>query len=424
MSELPANSVLTVTGVTELIREALEPTFSGIWVQGEVSNFRRQESGHCYFSLKDENAQLPAVLFRQSALRVTTPLRDGMKVAAFGRISVYAPRGAYQLVCQMVLPAGQGSLAERFEALKRKLEAEGLFERGRKKPLPVLPRTIGIVTSPTGSVIRDILSILSRRGWKGRIVVLPARVQGEGAAEEIAAMVKFGGSSGLFDTLILARGGGSLEDLWPFNEELVARSVAACPIPTISGVGHETDFTLCDFAASVRAETPSAAAELVSSLWLDAEERVETAANGLRDEFDAFLDKARRDMKLVKTRLAAASPERQLANAQLRLDETTSRLRSVAALLLRDKRERLTQNAHGMRTAGPENIVRLANGKLEQIALRLTSASPESVVKRGYAIVRRGGEIVSDSALLRAGDALTLELRDGERAATVTGEGQ
>jgi exodeoxyribonuclease VII large subunit len=419
MPELPANSVLTVSGITELIRETLEPAFAGVWVQGEISNLRRQESGHCYFSLKDEGAQLPAVLFRQNALRLASPLRDGMKVNAFGRISVYAPRGAYQLVCQIVLPAGQGSLAERFEALKRKLEAEGLFDSSRKKPLPLLPRTVGIITSPTGAVIRDVLSILSRRGWRGRIVVLPARVQGEGAAEEIAAMLKRAGDCGLFDAIILARGGGSLEDLWPFNEEMVARTVAACPVPTISGVGHETDFTLCDFAASVRAETPSAAAELISSLWLDAEERVQNAENDVDAAVDAAIKKAETLLKLTATRLAAASPERLVDHAELRLDDITGRLRSAASHLLRDKEDALVDFAHRVRASGPENVIRLSQQKLDQIALRLDSASPGSVVKRGYAIIKRGGSIVSDSAELRQGDGVRIVLRDGEEQAVI-----
>jgi exodeoxyribonuclease VII large subunit len=420
MPEIPANSVLTVSGITELIRETIEPAFNGVWVQGEVSNLRRQESGHCYFSLKDEGAQLPAVLFRQNAMRLATPLRDGTKVNAFGRISIYAPRGSYQLVCQFVLPAGQGSLAERFEALKKRLEAEGLFEQSRKLPLPVLPRAIGIITSPTGSVIRDFLSILARRGWKGRVVVMPARVQGEGAAAEIAAMVKLGGTCGLFDTLVLARGGGSLEDLWPFNEEVVARAVAACPIPTISGVGHETDFTLCDFAASVRAETPSAAAELISSLWLDAEERVQNADNDIKGALDAALDSARHNVKLLSMRLASASPARQIEHAELRLDELSGRLNAATNTLLRDKADLLMSATHRMQTFGPDRIVKMSRQKLEQIALRLDSASPESVVRRGYAIVKRRGEIVSDGAALIAGEDISIRLRDGERGAVVS----
>jgi exodeoxyribonuclease VII large subunit len=419
MPELPVNSVLTVTGITELIRDTLEPAFSGVWVQGEVSNLRRQESGHCYFSLKDEGAQLPAVLFRQSAQKLALPLKDGMKVNAFGRISVYAPRGAYQLVCQFVLPAGQGSLAERFEALKRKLEAEGLFEAARKKKLPILPRNIGIVTSPTGAVIRDFLSILSRRGWKGRVVVLPARVQGAEAAAEIAQMVKLAGECGLFDTLVLARGGGSLEDLWPFNEEIVARAVAACPLPTISGVGHETDFTLCDFAASVRAETPSAAAELISSLWLDAEERIQNAANDADTAVDGAIERGRHMTKVLETRLAAANPTRQIENAHLRLDDLSGRLGSAVKSRLRDRRDVWTKLAHRVETAGPAGRVALARGKLEQIGLRLDSASPENVLRRGYAMVSSGGKIVSDAATLKAGDEIALKFRDGGKNAVV-----
>ena len=420
MPSMPVNEVLTVSGLTELLRETIEPAFAQVWVSGEVSNFRRQESGHCYFSLKDEGAQLPVVLFRQNALRLQTPLRDGVKVSAFGRISIYAPRGSYQLVCQFIVPSGQGSLAERFEALKRKLEAEGLFDPAHKHPLPTLPCSIGIITSPTGSVLRDFISILRRRGWKGRVVVLPARVQGAEAAGEIAAMVKRGASCGLFDTLVLARGGGSMEDLWPFNEEVVARAVAECPIPTISGVGHETDFTLCDFAASRRAETPSAAAELISSLRMDAEDRVRCADDDLQDHADTALERAKARIHIAATRLGAVGPERLIEHAELRLDELAGRLHSAISSRLRDRRDIVVRLASRTAAAGPEHVANLARQKVEQLALRLESASPQSVLKRGYAMIKRpSGEIVSDSIALREGEGIRIQLRDGEIGADI-----
>ncbi|MFA5257321.1 MAG: exodeoxyribonuclease VII large subunit [Opitutales bacterium] len=420
----PSDEVLSVSALTELLRELIEPEFAQVWVEGELSNFRRQDSGHCYFSLKDEGAQLPAVLFRQSARNVETPLRDGMKVAAFGRLSIYPPRGGYQLICQFILPAGQGALRERFEILKRKLEAEGLFEAARKKPLPALPRSVGIITSPTGAALRDFLSILSRRGWKGRVVVLPARVQGAEAAGEIAAMTKLAAKSGLFDLLVLARGGGSLEDLWAFNEEVVARAVAACPLPTISAVGHETDFSLCDFAADRRAETPSAAAELISSLWLDAKDAVRIAARDIEHVCSARLERSRAKLDMLGARLGAAGPQRQIEHAWLRLDDCAGRLNNTLRERLRAKDDRLEKLTRRMDAAAPHQRINMARQKLEQLALRLESASPQSVLKRGFAIISRpGGGIVCDSAALRDAETVTLRMRDGEKEAVIGPKG-
>jgi len=420
MPEIPANAVLTVSGLTELVRGALEETFAEVWVQGEVSNYRRQESGHCYFSLKDEGAQLSCVLFRGDAARLAQPLRDGMKVNAFGRISVYAPRGSYQLVCRSVLPAGKGTLAERFEALKKRLAAEGLFEREKKKPLPVLPQKIAIVTSPTGAVMRDFVSILSRRGWRGRVVLFPVRVQGAGAAEEIAAAVERAGKCGAFDTIVLARGGGSLEDLWPFNEERLVRAVAGCPVPPVSGVGHETDFTLCDFAADRRAETPSAAAELISSLFLDARDRTGDAAERLDALAREFLATRGARLELCGARLAASSPERRVEHLYLRLDELSARRNAAAGAALASCRNTLEQLAARTQAAGPQKRAAILAERLDQIALRLASVSPQSAVRRGYAIVRNAeGGILTNAVQALASREITLEMRGGTLEAAV-----
>jgi exodeoxyribonuclease VII large subunit len=422
MREIPANAVLTVSGLTELIRDALEETFAEVWVQGEISNFRRQESGHCYFSLKDEGAQLSCVLFRGDAARLAQPLRDGMRVNAFGRIGVYAPRGSYQLVCRNVLAAGKGTLAERFEALKKRLADEGLFAKEKKKPLPVLPRSLAIVTSPTGAVIRDFLSILSRRGWRGRVVLFPVRVQGAGAAQEIAAAVQKAGKCGIFDAVVLARGGGSLEDLWPFNEEAVVRAVAACPVPTVSGVGHETDFTLCDFAADLRAETPSAAAELISSLRLDARDRVSDTAERLEALAGEFLATRRARLDLAGAKLAASSPQRRVEHLFLRLDELSTRMGAFAGAALASRRSALEQLAARSHTAGPARRAAVLAERLDQIALRLASVSPQSAVRRGYAIVRNAqGGILTNAARALAAREVTLEMRGGTLEAAVRG---
>jgi exodeoxyribonuclease VII large subunit len=260
--------VQTVTEFTRRVKELLEGGLPACWVRGEVSNLRAQSSGHVYFSLKDAGAQLACVLFRGDAARQSVHLRDGQQVLAYGQAGVYEARGQYQLVVRALVEHGVGHLQQEFEQMKQRLAAEGLFEPARKRPIPTMPRTVGFVTSPTGAAVQDFIRILQRRGWRGRLVVLPARVQGDGAATEMAELLRSAGGLGIFDLLVIGRGGGSLEDLWAFNEETLVRAVAACPVPVISAVGHEIDFTLCDFAADARAETPSGAAELISSNFL------------------------------------------------------------------------------------------------------------------------------------------------------------
>ena len=277
----PAQRAETVTEFTRRVKALLKGGLPAAWVRGEVSNVRAQASGHVYFSVKDAGAQLSAVLFRGDALRQGAKLRDGLQVVAYGEVDVYEARGQYQLIVRLVVEDGVGRLQREFEALKRKLAEEGLFAPERKRPIPTLPATIGFITSATGAAVQDFLRILVRRGWRGRIVVLPARVQGEGAAAEMAEMVALAAGLGIFDLLVLGRGGGSAEDLWAFNEEPLVRAVAACPIPLVSAVGHEIDFTLSDFVADVRAETPSAAAELISSHFVAGLERAGRARTAL-----------------------------------------------------------------------------------------------------------------------------------------------
>ena len=277
----PETRPISVTEFTRRVKNLLEGSMGACWVKGEVSNLRIQPSGHVYFSLKDAGAQLSAVMFRMQAARQTVKLRDGLQVVALGDVGVYEARGQYQLVVRTLVDDGVGALQREYEALKRRLSEEGLFDAARKKPLPQMPGTVGFVTSPTGAAVQDFLRILIRRGWRGRVVVLPAKVQGEGAAAEMVAMLGLAGTLGIFDLIVIGRGGGSIEDLWAFNEEILVRAVAACPVPTISAVGHEIDFTLCDFAADLRAETPSAAAELVSSEFVRFAERTESAGEAI-----------------------------------------------------------------------------------------------------------------------------------------------
>src|SRR5277367_3800042 len=267
------NRPLSVTEFTRKVKTVLEGSMGACWVRGEVSNMRAQPSGHVYFSLKDAGAELSAVMFRMQAARQTVKLRDGLQVVAHGDVGVYEARGQYQLIVRTIVADGVGALQREYEALKRKLSDEGLFDPGRKRPIPQMPATVGFVTSPTGAAAQDFMRILIRRGWKGRVVVLPSKVQGEGAAEEMVEMLRLAENLGIFDLIVIGRGGGSIEDLWAFNEEALVRAVAASRVPTISAVGHEIDFTLCDFAADLRAETPSAAAELISSEFVRMAER-------------------------------------------------------------------------------------------------------------------------------------------------------
>ena len=277
----PGLRPLTVTEFTRRVKAVLEGGIGPCWVKGEVSNLRAQPSGHVYFSLKDAGAQLPAVMFKTAAVRQTVALRDGLQVVAYGDVGVYEPQGRYQLVVKTLVDDGVGALQREYEALKRRLSEEGLFAPERKKPLPQMPGTVGFVTSPTGAAVQDFMRILIRRGWRGRVVVLPSKVQGEGAAAEMAAMLATAERLAIFDLIVIGRGGGSIEDLWAFNEEVLVRAVAACSVPTVSAVGHEIDFTLCDFAADRRAETPSAAAELISSEFVHALQRAGAAARGI-----------------------------------------------------------------------------------------------------------------------------------------------
>src|SRR6202142_1029852 len=265
---------LSVTEFTRRVKTVLVGGIEACWVRGALSNLRVQPSGHVYFSLKDAGAQLSAVMFRMQAARQAVKLRDGLQVVAHGDVGVYEARGQYQLVVRTIVADGVGALQREYEALKRRLSDEGLFAAERKKAIPQMPRTVGLVTSPTGAAAQDFMRILIRRGWRGRVVVLPSKVQGEGAADEMAGMLRLAETLGIFDLIVIGRGGGSIEDLWAFNEEALVRAVAACTVPVISAVGHEIDFTLCDFAADVRAETPSAAAELVSSNYVACGERV------------------------------------------------------------------------------------------------------------------------------------------------------
>jgi exodeoxyribonuclease VII large subunit len=407
--------VATVTEFTCRVKELLEGGLPPCWIQGEVSNLRVQASGHVYFSLKDAGAQLACVLFRGDAARQSVKPRDGLQVLAYGEVSVYAARGQYQLVVRALVDHGAGRLQQGFEQLKQRLAAEGLFAAGRKQPIPPLPRTVGFITSPTGAAVQDFIRILARRGWTGRLVVLPAKVQGEGAAAELAAMVRAAEALGIFDLLVIGRGGGSIEDLWAFNEEPLVRAVADCSVPIISAVGHEIDTTLCDYAADLRAETPSGAAELISSHYVAATERLRQAAAALADSLEQGLLRAGDRLDHARSRLRLLAPTAVIESRHLRLDDLGNRLAAALRSGVQARREALVSARGRLAGASPQKRVQLESHRLLALWKRLESASPQSVLKRGYAIVRdEAGRPVARAKAVKPGQALMNEFHDGK----------
>lgn len=405
---------LTVTEFTRRVKAVLEGGIDACWVRGEISNLRIQPSGHVYFSLKDAGAQVSAVMFRMQAARQTVRLRDGLQVVAYGEVGVYEPRGQYQLVVKTLVDDGMGALQREYEALKRRLAVEGLFEAARKKPIPLMPGTIGFVTSPTGAAVQDFMRILIRRGWRGRVVVLPSKVQGEGAAAEMVEMLRIAVELGIFDLIVIGRGGGSIEDLWAFNEEPLVRAVASCPVPTICAVGHEIDFTLCDFAADLRAETPSAAAELVSSEFVRFAERTESAREAAASAVAEAINRARERVAHGRSRLRLLSPSALVERGYLRLDDMTARLGSALRSSVQLRRHGLAAAASRLDRASPETRVQIASHKLLSLYKRLQGASPGSVLNRGFAIIRDAqGRPVMRKAGIGSGERLEAEFADG-----------
>jgi exodeoxyribonuclease VII large subunit len=414
----PAPAEPRVESVSEFTRRVKTLLESGLrpgWVRGEVSNLRAQASGHVYFSLKDAGAQLSAVLFRGDAARQTVKLRDGAQVVVYGEVSVYEARGQYQLIVRAVIEDGVGKLQREFEALKARLAAEGLFAAEKKRTIPAMPACVGFITSPTGAAVQDFLRILTRRGWRGRVVVLPAKVQGEGAAAEIVAMLALAQELGIFDLLVIGRGGGSIEDLWAFNEEALVRAVAASAVPIVSAVGHEIDFTLCDFAADVRAETPSAAAELISSHFVECAERAERAGGAMDAALEGAVARAVERLDHARSRLRLLSPDAQIEQGFLRLDDLANRLGAAAGAALDAKRRALADAHTALRLRSPETRVQIESHRLLSLWKQLQAASPASVLNRGFAIVRdEAGAPVMRRGAVRPGQRLVNQFADGE----------
>ena len=433
----PSDDIQSVSEFTSQVKYLLESVIGGVWIRGEISNFRRQQSGHIYFSLRDTDSQVSAVLFRNDALKQTVHMKDGLQVVAFGQVSVYEPRGNYQLIIRMVVPDGLGMLQQEFERLKAKLQKQGLFDAERKRPIPLFPRTIGIVTSPTGAAVQDFIRILKRREWVGRILVLPAKVQGSGSAEEIVRMIEFAQTVAQLDLLVVGRGGGSMEDLWCFNDERVVLALAESGIPVISAVGHEVDFTLSDFVADLRAETPSAAAEIISTHYREVRDRCHRASQDLARRVSEALRSRGEHLHGLRRRLQLVEPLDKIERGHLRLDDLEIRLNGVVNSRILQRRHRLSEVSREIQKLEPLSLIHRAQFTAQTMGHRLHSAlaaemlgkksslqrarsllgslSPTSVLNRGFAIVRddNGKPIVSKHSI-RPGDSVSAEFKDGK----------
>jgi len=438
----PTRKVFSISELSREIKGLLEGRFSDVWVTGEVSNYRPAASGHLYFTLKDATAQLRAVCFRNQARYLKFKPQDGISVIARGHLSVYEARGEYQLYVEYLEPAGLGALQLAFEQLKQKLAAEGLFETARKKPLPVLPRTIGVVTSPTGAVIRDILRVLRRRFRNMNVQLYPVKVQGEGAAEEIVEGVTYFNRARNVEVIIVGRGGGSLEDLWAFNEEVVARAIAASVIPVISAVGHETDFTIADFVADLRAPTPSAAAELVVHRKQDFITELENRARHMSQIIRLQLSEARHRLTELRMHHAFQTLATRIRERAQQVDDDVAALERSMRFRLNAARQEWMQASAGVirydfrrllslkRAALDDREGRFGDAlrrflterktRLAQVGTLLQERSPLTILQRGYSITRdAAGKIVRDAEAVALGSDISVRLARGELAATI-----
>jgi exodeoxyribonuclease VII large subunit len=435
--------VLTVSELTLRVRDLLEGSLPEVWVEGELSNCRIWNTGHAYFTLKDASSQVRGVIFRTAMRYLKFKPTDGLRVVARGRVSVYEPKGEYQLVCEHMEPQGLGALQLAFDQLKRRLEREGLFDAARKRPLPALPRKIGIVTSLDGAVIRDIIKVLARRYANAHLIIRPVRVQGEGAAGEIATGLRAIARVRGVDVVIVGRGGGSIEDLWAFNEEAVARAIVQSPVPVISAVGHETDVTIADFVADLRAPTPSAAAELVVNAKDDFYGRIGRLHGRLASAARGRVERTSRHLHMLDARPSVAGfPGRIAMRGRHVADLTHASAHSVqASLTARDKQlqalrrhldtfdlgRRLARIRTVLVTADGQLIAAIARrrhiavGKFEVAAGRLESLSPLAVLARGYAVCWTGDgrRIVRAASEVRPGDDVRIRLSRGEIDAKV-----
>ena len=433
--------VLSVAQLTRRISGLLESGIGSVWVEGEISNLRRQASGHSYFTLKDEESQLSCVLFARTASGQKTALRDGLQVQLHGEVSVYQPRGQYQLVVRLVQTKGEGQLQARFEELKRRLASEGLFDQERKRPLPRFPQRIGVVTSPTGAAIHDFLQVLHRRHPGLRVVINPVRVQGKGAATEIAtaiAELSAGGEGvGAVDVIVVTRGGGSLEDLWEFNEESVARAIIASAVPVVSAVGHEIDFSIADFVADLRAPTPSAAAELLAADGAELLDRCRSLVGRIAREAVALLDRNVSREGLLQSSSLFREPMRRLEEARQTLDRMDEDLAGMLERRVEQLRAGLSTMAALLTSAHPGHHLKVARqgvgllagrlqipvsrrldrdrNRLERVSAALSALSPQATLARGFSITRTAeGKVITSATQVKPGDRILTQLAEGE----------
>ncbi len=443
--ELPERKIFTVSELTERIRTLLEGEYPSVWVQGEISNFRTAPSGHSYFTLKDDSAQIRCVMFKLQSRFLKFRLEEGLSVAAWGRLSVYATRGEYQLILDTMEPLGLGSLMLAFEQMKRKLAAEGLFDEERKKPLPTFPKTVGLVTSARGAAVRDMIRIINRRSPGVHILLSPATVQGDRAPDEIVRAVRRLCDAGDVDVVIIGRGGGSVEDLWAFNDERVVRAVADCPLPIVSAVGHETDFTLTDFAADLRASTPSAAAELVVPDRRDLSEGILHMTARLRNAVDYSLRSCAEAVSETMKRLY--DPRRQIEDRRMRMDDLSTRLNTSMSRKLNECAGEVRTTVARLRPDHLRRVVALgreqaedftadlcratrtalkdARHAAETLSSELDNLSPLAVLSRGYSVTVGSdtGAVVTDSESVQVGDNVRVLLHRGRLSCTVTNKG-
>jgi len=440
------SKVFTVAELTRQIRGTLETKFGAVWVQGEISNYKLHPSGHQYFTLKDQRAAISCVIFRNTLPPGGPPISDGAQVQVYGNVSVFEARGQYQLSVQILQTRGAGLLQAKFEALKRKLEAEGLFDPARKRPLPKFPKRIGIITSPSGAAIRDMLNVLRRRAPNVAVLISPVRVQGMGAAAEIATAINElaapDGSWEAIDVIVIARGGGSIEDLWEFNEEIVARAIFNSALPVVSAVGHEIDFTIADFVADLRAPTPSAAAELIVADSAELGRRVNELANCLQKCLRNFLAHSQTRLRFLSERTLARELTQRLRDAQQQLDLTTEMLRRRLKQFVVDARAALSSRTQSLQAHDPKRelvarrssladlhrrfaaqaprLLQNAQERFRRVEGILRVLGPEATLRRGYSITTdAAGNVIQTAKAVQRGSRITTRVADGAFASEV-----